>query len=213
LSLLRLILNACWTTCTPPRSIAVVRRSWPVTKEIAAVAHPFPIVSAEPTILGKLVWPLRHAKGSYALGNYLAPIALCGMVGEMVAILLWDIAKVTLQGHPITETEQRAMFGNTFEKLGQERRVDILHALKLVDDHHDGLRQPARDPPEVPSFPVTDTCTGGAGRPPGVRGCRQVVAVVLGVTFKEGSVVLRPELMTYLTEKGIVQPQEEVSGA
>ena len=39
-------------------------------KEIAAVPDPLPMVPAEPTILEKLVWPLRHAKGSYALGNY-----------------------------------------------------------------------------------------------------------------------------------------------
>jgi hypothetical protein len=103
-------------------------------KEIAAVPDPFPIVPAEPTILQKLVWPLRHAQGSYALGNYVGCIALCGMVGEMVAIILWDISKVSLQGQAMGEAQQRAMFGSTFERLGQERRVDVLHALKLVDD-------------------------------------------------------------------------------
>ena len=66
-------------------------------REIAAVSAPLFVAPAEENILQKLVWPLRHAKGSYALGNYLGCIALCGMVGEMVAILLWDISKVSLQ--------------------------------------------------------------------------------------------------------------------
>lgn len=30
-------------------------------REVASVAAAFPIAPAEPTILGKLVWPLRHA--------------------------------------------------------------------------------------------------------------------------------------------------------
>ena len=32
----------------------------------------------------------------------------------------------------------------------------------------------------------------------------KVVAIVLGQTFKDGAVVLRPDLMAYLSEKGIV---------
>ena len=35
-------------------------------------------------ILNKLIWPLKAAKASYMLGNYLATIALCGMVAEML---------------------------------------------------------------------------------------------------------------------------------
>jgi hypothetical protein len=41
-------------------------------------------VPAEQRILDKLAWPLRHAKASYMVGNYLAVIALYGMA-EMVA--------------------------------------------------------------------------------------------------------------------------------
>ena len=55
--------------------------------DIASVNDPLFVAPAENNILQKLVWPLRHAKGSYALGNHLGCIAMCGMVGEMVAIL------------------------------------------------------------------------------------------------------------------------------
>ncbi len=46
----------------------------------------------EQRLLDKLIWPLRHAKAGYMVGNYLGTIALCGMVAEMVAILRFEIS-------------------------------------------------------------------------------------------------------------------------
>jgi hypothetical protein len=182
--------------------------------EIAAVPDPLAIVPAESTILEKLVWPLRHAKGSYALGNYLSSIALCGMVGEMVAILLWDISRVALQGHPMTDAEQRAMFGSTFEKLGQERRVDVLHTLNLVDEPtkaaFDSLRAIRRRYLHFLSQAHAQLAPDARRA---YEDALKVVAVVLGQKFDNGKVVLRPELMQYLVDKGIVTPQSEDDGA
>ena len=96
--------------------------------DIASVNDPLFVAPAENNILQKLVWPLRHAKGSYALGNHLGCIAMCEMVGEMVAILLWEISKASLQQAQIDKAAQKALFGNTFERLGQERRVQVLRA-------------------------------------------------------------------------------------
>jgi hypothetical protein len=179
-------------------------------KEIAAVPDPLFVVPAEPTILEKLVWPLRHAKGSYALGDYLGSIALCGMVGEMVAILLWDISKVALQGHTMSEPEQRSMLGSSYEKLGQERRVDVLHTLRLVDAttkaSFDSLRTIRRK--YLHFFSQTHAQVAPDARR-AYQDALAVVAVVLGQSFQAGAVVLRPELMAYLTEKGIVKPEAE----
>jgi hypothetical protein len=41
----------------------------------------------------------------------------------------------------------------------------------------------------------------------------EVVAVVLGQTFNQGAVVLRPDLLAYLAEKGIVQVEPKSDGA
>lgn len=49
-------------------------------------ARSLSVVPAEQRILDKLVWPLRHTKASYMVANYLAVIALTGMVAEMVAL-------------------------------------------------------------------------------------------------------------------------------
>ena len=85
---------------------------------------------AEERILEKLIWPLRNAKASYMVGNYLGTISLCGMVTEMVAILLFEVSEFSLNAKPLTDKEQTALFGSSFEKLGQDRRVKVLRAFE-----------------------------------------------------------------------------------
>ena len=164
---------------------------------------------AESNLLAKLVWPLRHAKGSYALGNYLGCIALCGMVGEMVAILLWDIAKIPLDGHPMTEAQQRALFGSTVERLGQERRVQVLHTMKLMDDKakdaFDQLREIRRK--YLHFFSHSHEQIAADARK-AFECAMSAVLIVLGQTVTNGSMALRADLMAYLTEHGLVSPSE-----
>lgn len=50
------------------------------------------IAPAQSTILQKLVSPLKQAIGNSCLGDSLAVIALCGLVAEMAAVLLWEIS-------------------------------------------------------------------------------------------------------------------------
>jgi hypothetical protein len=177
-------------------------------REISNAPGELPVAPNEATILEKLIWPLRHAKGSYALANYLGCIALCGFVGEMVALVLWDIAKVPLGDHAMTESEQTDVFGSTFEKLGQERRTKVLHALKLIDVDakaaFDQLRSIRRRYLHLLSqahaqLPVDARYAYEAAL--------KLVGVVLGQTFENGKIVLRSDLMAYLVEKGIVRPE------
>jgi hypothetical protein len=103
-------------------------------KEITAaekVKLLFAPVEARP-LLEKLVWPLRYAKGCYLIGNCEATIALCGMVAEMVAILTFEICEPKLNDKPMTSTEQKKLFGKTFQQLSQYRRVNILESLKAI---------------------------------------------------------------------------------
>src|SRR5260370_4070948 len=66
------------------------------------------------------------------------------MVGEMVAILLWDISKVLFREKPSDKAAQKAIFGSTFEKLSQERRTQVLCAVGVIKEEasvaFDGLR-------------------------------------------------------------------------
>ncbi|MDA2935562.1 hypothetical protein MYX82_14690, partial [Acidobacteria bacterium AH-259-D05] len=87
----------------------------------------------EQHILEKLVWPLKNAKACYAVGNYLGTIALCGMVAEMVAILFFEISNFVVNQQPMKDNIQERVFGSTFERLGQERRVNVLYAYGVID--------------------------------------------------------------------------------
>ena len=89
------------------------------------------IVPADALILQKVVWPLRSAKQSYVLAEYLACIALAGTVGEMVATLVFEMAHLNPKGQPLDRAAQKRLFGRPFEELGQYRRADVLEALGL----------------------------------------------------------------------------------
>jgi hypothetical protein len=93
-----------------------------------------PIVPHSKEILERLLIPLKSAKKNYCLGDYSATIALCGIVGEMLAMLLWKINETKINNTAMNEDQEKALFGSTFEKLGQERRLDVLKVYGMVDD-------------------------------------------------------------------------------
>jgi hypothetical protein len=64
--------------------------------------------------LDRLVWPLRHAKASYMVGNYLAVIALTGMVAEMVALLQWEVAEISLNCRPDDPGKREGIIRDSF---------------------------------------------------------------------------------------------------
>jgi hypothetical protein len=164
----------------------------------------------EKNLLQKLVWPLRHAKGSYALGNYLSCIALCGMVGEMVALLLWDISKLRLKEKPWDEKAQTAIFGSTFEKLGQARRIKVLCAVGVVKsefaDVFEALRNIRNKYLHLLSQPHERAASDAKQA---YRDATKLVEIVLGVRLEGGAVVLRQDLVTYLIERGIIEAASE----
>jgi hypothetical protein len=173
-------------------------------RDLGAEARLLPLAPAEDNILRKIIWPLRSARGSYSLGHSLSCIAMSGMVGEMVAVLLWDISKTAIQGQ-LTEERERQLLGRTFEKLGQERRIEVLTSLGIVrpeqavsfselkgirnkylhllSHSHDNLDHDARKAFECAA---------------------RVVQLLFSVQFQQGEVILRPELAQYLQSIGVL---------
>ncbi len=88
----------------------------------------------EPRILDRMIWPLRYAKTCYIIGNYTGTIALCGMVAEMVAILTFEMSEIKLNNRPITTEDQNKLFGSTFEKLGQYKRIKVLEGFRSIGE-------------------------------------------------------------------------------
>lgn len=98
----------------------VVRYKEISTDELDLIAVP-----AQRRVLEKVVWPLKSAKVCYCLGNYLACVAMCGLVGEMVAILVLE-AKRTQRGEPAWPER------DDFEKMGQRERIAKLSSLAII---------------------------------------------------------------------------------
>jgi len=160
---------------------------------------------AEQRLLARLVWPLRHAKGSFMLGNYLGTISLCGMVGEMAAILVFDLAKVQINEQAMDVSAQKALFGNSFEKLGQERRIDVLKAYGMIDEptatNLDLIRAKRRRYLHLWS---EDHARLEQDAIECFRGAVAVVISALGLRLGEkGHLVLRGGVLEYLEQHGV----------
>jgi len=160
----------------------------------------------EERILEKLVWPLRHAKACYMVGNYLGTISLCGMVAEMVAILTFDMSSFGINDREMNPKEEKALFGRTFEKLGQARRVEILHAFGLIRDQlkddFDVIRAIRRRYLHLWSQDH-DTLPGDA-----VRSYNAALAIVvrtIGQDIEDGMIRLNPALVRYLERSGVFE--------
>jgi len=178
--------------------------------QVSEMQDPLFAALAERNILEKLVWPLRSAKGNYALGNYLGCIGLSGMVGEMVALLLWDISQPQLAKRHLDDAAQRALFGRSFERLGQQRRVEVMEGLGLVERDSvvafDGLRNIRRRYLHLYSQDhahIADDALKAYGH------AITVVAGVLGQSMNEGRLLLRSDLMDYLKERGLLDAGDD----
>jgi len=89
-------------------------------------------------IYERLLKPLSFAKKSYCLGDYLSTIALCGLVGEMLAILIWKYNEIKMRKELITEDDEKKLFDRSFEKLGQRRKLNILKTFKQISEQQYG---------------------------------------------------------------------------
>lgn len=92
------------------------------------------VVPSDLRISEKLVSPLRQAYVAFLVQNFLGTLSLCGMIGEMLAIFKFEISDFKINQNTMTDDIQKKLFGNTFEKLGQERRIDILKVYGLIND-------------------------------------------------------------------------------
>ena len=178
-------------------------------REIASEPVRLIAAPAEQRILDKLVWPLRHAKASYMVGNYLAVIALAGMVAEMVALLRWEVAEIFLNGQPMTPETEKAMFGSTFERLNQDRRIKVLEMYGLIDGAAKGrfetIRQRrrgylhlwSRDHDSLPDDAVKSYYAAVA-----------LVATTIGQDFSDGKIVISQALVKYLEREGVYKADD-----
>jgi len=114
---------------SPPNFDELKQRYEEATEKFQIFAVP-----SEPKIVSKLLEPLHGAKAAYVLGNFLSCIALCGMVAEMVAILMYEVREFTINGNALDQKTQKGVFSMSFEKLGQDRKIEVLGALLMINE-------------------------------------------------------------------------------
>ena len=105
-------------------------------------SHPdmyIPIVPHYRKIVDKIVQPLKSAKYSYCLEEYVSTVSLCGLVGEMLAILTWKIKPISLNGRILNEEDEKILFGSSFEKLSQKKRLNVLKGLELISKEQEKM--------------------------------------------------------------------------
>ena len=126
------------------------------------------------------------------------------MVGEMLAILLSDIYVLRLKGEPMTPEQQKDIFGRSFEKLGQERRMDILWGYGIIRDTEYDYFEVIRS---TRNKYLHLWSQDHAGLPKDAiivfNATLKLVVWVIGQDVKDGKIVLQEALIEYLKRKGI----------
>ena len=195
--------------CTPgvpsgPRSLAERY------KEVTGLDVELHVAPIEEALFQKLVWPLRHAKGCHMVGNYLGTIALCGMVAEMTAILLFEINETKVDGNPITEEQQKHLFGSTFERLPQHRRVAVLQGKGVVDEsmteHFETIRLTRRRYLHYWSQVHKDLASDSVAA---YGAALNLVVRAVGQDFRDGQILLNPALVPYLMKQEAKKMKKE----
>ena len=83
--------------------------------------------------------PLKSAKRTYCLGEYLACIELSAHLGEMLALLLWQITPISFNGKPLDVQTEKSIWGGEFEKMGQEKRIDLLKVFDAISNEDEQM--------------------------------------------------------------------------
>ena len=156
-------------------------------------------VPTEARILENIIWPLRHAKGSYIVGNYLGTISLCGVVSEMLAILLFKSSEIQINGSPLTESGEKAIFGRRFEKLGQERRVSILYGYKMIDQEIKDTFEKLRAKRNRYLHSWSEDCKSlHQDAVDCYQAASKITLFVIGQDLDDGKLLLKPNIIKYL---------------
>lgn len=182
------------------------------TQALAVHDRDLNAVPRDDLILHRIVWPLRAAKQSYILGNFLGCIALCGTISEMLAILRFAVSEYA----GLSSGSQQRLYGNRFDRLGQSRRIDVLSELKLYDTDEAALARQIKEKRDhyLHALDVSSLCIEADAMI--VYGATvKIVDFMVGVrgSSPAGTVAPRSHLLEYLQERGVLKAKPPPSNA
>lgn len=157
------------------------------------------IAPAEHNLLEKIIWPLRQAKASFVLSNYIGTVSICGFIAEMIVILLFDISSINLNKSEIELDDQKNLFGDSFENLGQARRINVLYAFQILDKKsRDVLIEIKKIRNKYMHFFSQKHESLKADAKRIYEKTEEIVAHVIGQKISDGKFVLNPDLLRYI---------------
>jgi len=178
-------------------------------REVSADAKRICFAPGETEILHSIFWPLRHARAAYVLGNYLATIALCGAVCEVLTLLLFEMRPVVLGKTRMSRSREKRVFGKRVDDLSQERRINILRGLGKITgemaNDFDEVRK-MRNEHLHGYFSTHETAQQDAVTV--YRTTASLVADTLGCGLAPNAATFSPELIDLLHKKAIVTEVE-----
>ena len=93
-----------------------------------------PFTLAKPEIIEqRIIAPLESAKRFACVGEYLASIALSGLVGEMLAVFIWEMESNERRNAQDQIIQDQKLFKNNFDRLQQSLRINVIKAFGYID--------------------------------------------------------------------------------
>lgn len=185
-------------TLTPP-VLPVLRLRY---AKVANADNHLALFPYKTNIAVKVLIPLLQAKAAFVMGHELSCIAMCGMVGEMLANLRFEMSPHGRGPQALNEDQQKKLFGKPFGRLDHSRRIDVLDSLGLVDkptaDLFRDLASKRNDYLHGFSQPH-ETLGADACRLYGVTAL--LVGRITGLSVKGTQVSMSQELLDYLDDQ------------
>ncbi len=179
-------------------------------QRLKLIADKIKYIPAAPQITEKLIVPLRHAHATFLMGNFLGTLALCGTIGEMLTIFWFEISQFIINEKQMDLEDQKSVFGNEFEKLGQDRRINILEYYGVINKEtasnlekirkirNNYLHYWNKDHDSIENDAHQTYCA--------------TIESVLGIfpqTFEQGRIKLKSDVTQYLAKHGIITTDAE----
>lgn len=166
---------------------------------------PFTLAKPE-KIEQRITAPLVSAKRLGCIGEFLASIALSGLVGEMLAILIWDLNAAGRMDTGGAIIKDQRLIGEGFSKLKQSQRISMLQAFGYVSSINIGLFKELAERRNNLLHGWTDSMTRNQIEQSVIRSysCATLLMKdVLGIKLADaGSLKVDEKVMMYLQKNG-----------
>lgn len=167
---------------------------------------PIHVAPDHPQIVAKMLKPLRHAKASFMLGNFVGTIALSGMIAEIVAILRYELEEKRITAKGLYSVAR-------FESLGQEQRVRYLKKQGIVTDPmvlqwFEVVRETRRRHLHFFSPAASDETNDAVTC---YRIAHALVSWIIGNRYEQPAPQVNPALVEWLARKGYFHEEDTLN--